>query len=231
MHKFTLAAVSCAVLLCCAPAFAIDGQVLINQSTVMAAGGFPYKITQPGSYKLSGNLVVPANTNGIVIEANGVTLDLNGFAVSGPLSCTGLGESISCSNDPEPNPTYGIVTTNLDFATVKNGTVSGFSGGLNIEGIAEDIFATSNLDYGISVSDGVMERCAANFNRDTGLAIAASAALQNTANFNGEYGLRAATSSFSSNVFLANGNDSPGAQILLTASVSGNNNSCNGSAC
>ena len=40
-------------------AFAVDGQVLINMSTVTAAGGFPYKITQAGSYKLSGNLTVP----------------------------------------------------------------------------------------------------------------------------------------------------------------------------
>ena len=58
--------------------FAVDGTVLINQSTVMG-GGFPYHITQPGSYRLSGNLVVPALTNGIVIAASHVTLDLNGF--------------------------------------------------------------------------------------------------------------------------------------------------------
>jgi hypothetical protein len=29
--------------------FAVDGVVLINQSTVLAAGGFPYAISQPGS--------------------------------------------------------------------------------------------------------------------------------------------------------------------------------------
>ena len=39
-------------------AFAVDGIVLINQSTVMAAGGFPYIISQPGSYKPSGNLTM-----------------------------------------------------------------------------------------------------------------------------------------------------------------------------
>jgi hypothetical protein len=32
-----------------ASAFAVDGVVLINQSTVMAAGGFPYVISQSGS--------------------------------------------------------------------------------------------------------------------------------------------------------------------------------------
>ena len=47
-------------------AFAVDGTVLINQSTVTAAGGFPYKIMQSGSYRLSGNLFVPeADTTAI----------------------------------------------------------------------------------------------------------------------------------------------------------------------
>jgi hypothetical protein len=66
-----------------APAFAVDGVILINQATVMAAGGFPYKITQPGSYKLSGNLVVTtAIAEAIVISSDDVTLDLNGFSIS-----------------------------------------------------------------------------------------------------------------------------------------------------
>jgi hypothetical protein len=62
--------------------FAVDGVVLINQSTVMAAGGYPYLISQPGSYKLSGNLVVGAGLNGIEISASNVFLDLNGFNIS-----------------------------------------------------------------------------------------------------------------------------------------------------
>ena len=70
--------------------FAIDGQVLINQAAVNAAGGFPYKITQPGSYKLSGNLVMntsaqpnfPGMDVAILIGANNVNLDLNGFSIT-----------------------------------------------------------------------------------------------------------------------------------------------------
>lgn len=74
--------------------FAIDGQVLINQSTVMTSGGFPYRITQPGSYKLSGNLTLntsqTANYFGpggpadvaILIDASNVSLDLNGFSIT-----------------------------------------------------------------------------------------------------------------------------------------------------
>jgi len=67
-------------------AFAVDGQVLINQSREMAAGGFPYRITQPGSYKLTGNLTMTTTVNGninstdvaIEIDSGQVTLELRG---------------------------------------------------------------------------------------------------------------------------------------------------------
>jgi hypothetical protein len=71
-------------------AFAVDGVLLINQSSVMAAGGFPYVISQTGSYKLSGNLIMNTSQSGnhqgsdlaIGIGASNVTLDLNGFTIS-----------------------------------------------------------------------------------------------------------------------------------------------------
>ncbi len=74
-----------ALVLALAPAFAfaIDGVTLINQSTVLAMGGFPYSIAQSGSYKLTGNLVVPSLFSGIVISVSDVTLDLNGFTITG----------------------------------------------------------------------------------------------------------------------------------------------------
>src|SRR4051794_19461257 len=87
------------------PVFAVDGVVLISQSTVTAAGGFPFKITQPGSYKLTTNLVVPADKAGIQIAANDVTLDLNGFGITGAIVCDVQG--ITC--DPLPaRQTIGI---------------------------------------------------------------------------------------------------------------------------
>ena len=41
----------------------------------------PYTISQPGSYYLTANLTV-ASGDAIDINANGVTLDLNGFTIS-----------------------------------------------------------------------------------------------------------------------------------------------------
>src|SRR5262245_64219724 len=64
-----------------------DETVLINQTSVQDAGGFPFKITAPGSYKLTGNLVVPVGTDGIQIQALDVTLDLNGFSITGGITC------------------------------------------------------------------------------------------------------------------------------------------------
>src|SRR5262249_44984162 len=50
--------------------------------------GFPVTISQPGSYRLMGNLTVPdANTTAISITTDSVTLDLNGFSIIGPVVC------------------------------------------------------------------------------------------------------------------------------------------------
>jgi Right handed beta helix region len=94
--------------------FATDGQKLIDQSIVTAAGGFPYKITTPGSYKLSGNLA--ASSSVISIIADNVTLDLNGFT----LSCTSCGVN-----------SFSIVGINSTGQSTRilNGTVMGFPGG------------------------------------------------------------------------------------------------------
>src|SRR5262249_44867667 len=81
-----------------APSYAVDGVVLINQSAALAGGvvpfdapGFPVTIEVSGSYRLSGNLVVPdAKTTAIQILASNVTLDLNGFSITGPVQCTGF---------------------------------------------------------------------------------------------------------------------------------------------
>jgi hypothetical protein len=152
MSKRTLVILIGAALLFSAPAFAIDGQVLINQATVLAAGGFPYKITQPGSYKLSGNLVVAGNTDGIDINANNVVLDLNGFTISGPST------SVSSSSG---------VNISTNSATIKNGSVVAFSNGLfqksSTGGIVEDVHASNN-SVGIVVNAGIVRRCTATGN-------------------------------------------------------------------
>src|SRR5262245_11599909 len=68
---------------------AVDGVWFITQNSALAgyaipgdAPGFPVTITQPGSYRLAGNLTVPTVfVTAIQITADDVTLDLNGFAI------------------------------------------------------------------------------------------------------------------------------------------------------
>ncbi len=80
MLRQTTAFLAIAMIPACV--YAVDGIVLINQSTVNASGGFPYVISQPGSYKLSGNLVATVDHQAILVTASNVNLDLNGFTVT-----------------------------------------------------------------------------------------------------------------------------------------------------
>ena len=103
--------------------------VTIDQAKALAgnvtpgdAPGFPVTISQPGSYRLSGPLTVPDNTIGITVGAPNVTLDLNGFALSGtrcgPVRCQIGG----------PSYAHGIVISAPGAATISNGIVDNFVG-------------------------------------------------------------------------------------------------------
>ena len=101
-------------------AYAVDGQVLINQSTLNASGG-TYTITSPGSYKLSGNLQQKdKDTHVIVIGSDNVTIDLNGFSITGPADCS--------SGFPCKNRGIGVGIGTLpdrSNLTIRNGTIQG----------------------------------------------------------------------------------------------------------
>jgi parallel beta-helix repeat protein len=100
-----------------ASAGAVDGTIEINQAKVMAAGGFPYKIGTMGSYRLTGNLTVSSTTaDAIDVNSNHVTIDLNGFSISGPGSSSANGID---------GPSAGALT-------VENGTITGFAGNFGV---------------------------------------------------------------------------------------------------
>ncbi len=227
-------------------AFAEDGQVLINQSTVIAAGGFPYKITQPGSYKLTGNLAVPAGVDGIDITADNVTLDLNGF-------------TISQSQQKGINTGSSGISSMGSSTTIKNGSVTGFtvsdlpnivSVGIYLMGngsVVNDMHADKNL-YGIYTNDGIITRCTANYNIDSGFTIFGTAisdstakgngldgmdifgstAIHNVIISNGSFGLEATNSVLGSNVIQGN---KSGDIFYFGSSISQNNNICTSGTC
>jgi hypothetical protein len=132
--------------------WAVDGVVLINQATVNAAGGFPYVISQPGSYKLSGNLITTdPNKNVIMIAADHVTLDLGGFSILGPTDCAG--SIIRCTSDGTGS---GIITDSVRFnITIRNGTIQGMGSiGIQLSGdshLVELMHIRSNGFTGIAI--------------------------------------------------------------------------------
>lgn len=173
------------VLAMAAPAFGVDGVIEINQARAKAGGVapsdtplFPVTLDQPGSYRLTGNLDVtdasarPAgtaaeNTTAILVTADNVTIDLNGFMIKGPTVCSGV--PLTCS------PTgsgVGIDALGQPGVAVVNGTVRGMgSHGVRIaeQGEAEKVRALSNGDTGIAGGAGTVANCTSSGNGGNGI--------------------------------------------------------------
>jgi hypothetical protein len=150
MNKTLLIATLCASTLAATlPAHAVDGEILITQAKALAgnvtpgdAPGFPVTISLPGKYKLAGNLsIAGVDTNGIEITSPRVTLDLNGFAIQGPVTATtnGSGANLTCSGMSSTWNTGVGVLVHLPAhtpaaVTISNGTVAGM-GGTGVMGV------------------------------------------------------------------------------------------------
>ncbi len=120
-----------------------------------------FKITQPGSYYLTGNIVgVAGNRTAIEIAAADVTLDLNGFALIGTAS-SGVAAGIRST---------GFLST----VTVRNGSVVDWpSSGIDLSTFhgccVSDVVASLN-GVGVQVGSGSrVERCTADTNGGTGI--------------------------------------------------------------
>ena len=81
----------------------------------------PYTISVPGNYTLAAKLTYTADlVDAITISASNVTLDMNGFGITGP--------GIATSD-------YSGITINGNGVEVRNGYITGFYDGFNIFGI------------------------------------------------------------------------------------------------
>ena len=191
--------------LCAAPALASDGVLEINQAKVIKAGGFPYVISQNGSYRLTSNLDVtiaadPKNTAAIEVVALDATIDLNGFSILGPAVCSGIPVT-SCSNTGT-----GAGVFSLNGIVVRNGTIRGMGGAgiVAIRGSVERVHVIGNG------SDGIY-----------GAAIVMNCNVE----MNGQSGI------YTNGLVIGNSvmwNKADGIFVLLEATVSGNNSSSNG---
>ena len=59
----------------------VEARTIVNAANTPGNGTNTFIISAPGSYYLTGNLTGASGKHGISIQANDVTLDLNGFAL------------------------------------------------------------------------------------------------------------------------------------------------------
>lgn len=135
-----------------------EPRVAVNSVNTPGDAGSLFRITQPGSYYLTGNITGVAAKHGITIAANGVTLDLRGFDLVGV-----AGSMI------------GVLVAG-DGVCVREGTIRNWGGdGVNLHtngsenGVLVDLRAMSNGGNGIMSSvGGVFSRCTSSENGGTG---------------------------------------------------------------
>ena len=176
------------------------------------APGFPITITRPGSYILAGNLTVDAFTTAIEIASDHVTLDLGGYAILGPVDCSG---GLHPCAGAGPAGGYGVITDAVRFnITIRNGTIQGLGGsGVFLVGdshLIEYVHARSNgLDGIIIVASADSAGSIAQFNTTQrngheGLYLTKGIARHNVADVNGTTGIVVITGSASNNVATRN---------------------------
>lgn len=100
------------------PAHAVDGVIEINHSRALAGGvtlsdfpGYPVDLNVSGSYRLTSDLSGAGNNTAIQVNADNVTIDLNGFTIYGSNGLIADGISIAGHVNVE----------------IRNGTIRGFT--------------------------------------------------------------------------------------------------------
>jgi hypothetical protein len=177
------------------PVLTLAAQAHAQVTTISQPTKFPVEIKSRGSYRLIGNLrVLSPNQTAISITAVGpVTIDLNGFSILGPVTCSG--SPITCAPSGSG---VGINASAQSIVSIFNGTVTGMGGvGISLNGLARvrDVSVISNGGGGISTgTDSVVSSVSASDNGGDGIltggnsVVSGSSATNNGGNgINGTY--------------------------------------------
>lgn len=157
-----------------------DGVLEINQTCAAQTGCFPgdtagFPVTIDGtagrSYRLTSDVTVAGlNTDAIVLQTSSISLDLNGFSIVGPGSCSGDPNVCTLTSGSgsgiESNPPNGR------GVSVRNGTIRGMgSFGLTLghDAIVEGVRALENRATGIYVASGIIKGSTASQNGLSGI--------------------------------------------------------------
>jgi len=120
--------------------------------TRTAISSVPFTISQGGSYYLTSS--ISATGDGILITASHVTLDLNGFTLSGDGGLSDIGVEVR-----------GVTNAPVQGVVISNGGIVGFGGGLRFKNSVGsrgvDLSLSSN-DVGITFDGSFNGDCRAN---------------------------------------------------------------------
>ena len=125
----------------------VEPRIAVNAVNTPSDGNCLFKITQPGSYYLTSNINGVAGKHGVIIAAEGVTLDLGGFEMAGLPDMGGF-DGVMCS------------TPNKSNITVLNGSLRNWGrdginlGDFEVSGCrVEGVHARGNARAGIYVGN------------------------------------------------------------------------------
>ncbi len=123
---------------------------------------WPVSITE--NYTLASDMAFP--DSGFIIEADNITLDLNGHTITGRYA----------PNPPIGPTSFGILLSRHTGVTIKNGTIQGFSYGLFVDSsnnnLVDGITLTRNADAGlyiVSSDNNIVEDVVSENNGNVGL--------------------------------------------------------------
>lgn len=215
-----------------------EPRIAVNATNTPGDADSVFRISAPGSYYLTGNVVGVAGKHGIEIDSSGVTLDLNGFDVVG-VSGMGAFDGIRSG------------AANLSAILVKNGSVRGWGDdgiefavssqrGIEIENVraianAGDGFviafygtvrnceAIQNGSRGISTTNGcIVESCRASENAADGIEAGVGSIVVRCASYdNGGLGIELTGAGGSAIDCVAYSNGSSGIMVFTGCTVSG----------
>lgn len=236
------------------PARAVDGVIEINMTVAETGGvtgdlgadppGFPVVITQPGSYRLTGPLQI-GEVSAIEVFADHVTIDLNGFAIAGPASCSGTPVT-GCTPSGGPAAIDAMLDVYSTHTTVRNGVIRGSSGvGANLgrnarledvvlevnagggavlrwEAVVTGVIASRNGGAGITIDSGDVRNVVAVGNALSGIdsaGLSVSLVAETVSAGNGDAGIRTLVGTLEGVVVSANAGKGVAAGYLVTDSV------------
>jgi hypothetical protein len=205
--RWSLAILVGASAMAALPALAVDGVVEINQARAKVGAvtpgdtpKFPVTLDHPGSYRLTGNLDVTdatalaggaaADTTAILVTADNVTLDLNGFTIHGPASCA-LAPGSTCTSTGSG---HGVDGTGHVGTVIRNGTIEGMGSDgivLGDDASVQKLYSRRNGGDGIFCLGvgSIVDQCRATGNGATGI-LGCAITTDSVANNNHQEGIR-----------------------------------------